>query len=487
MNEYQETYEKEISLIELMFYCLKKWRWIVVTMLVLAVLAGGYKYRATVKSNAVQREAELQKNDKNESQKKEVVTNPNIAYYELAIENTQQELEASREYLESSVIMKLDPYHANTGSLSYFINAENMSEASLGNLMAAYKTFVTDGRLAELLVKTNGKIEKSELQYLIKFSTEELSGSEQSISDKTSAIYVAGQKKPTVFRVEITADTEKNSQGYTEAAAAAIEAYSQELQEKMGTHSLELLSSTQMECIDKDIESYQTNVLNTYNNLFTQLKTMQSDLKTVKEEEGETVVVGEDVVYANPVSAAVKYAVAGLILGAFLSAFVLAVIFLMSGRLESTENFREEYGIPLLGQVTGQDEKKRLFGFVDQWLARLQEGAYADITSEEQVKLAAANVKAAAREGDLKKIMLTGTIAKDEAEAFRTQLEKELGSMTLSAYERIVFQASALEELDSYDGVLFLEKKGSSYSKLMKKECALAEDRNVRVLGAIVL
>ncbi len=29
MNEYQETYEKEISLVELMFYCLKKWRWIV--------------------------------------------------------------------------------------------------------------------------------------------------------------------------------------------------------------------------------------------------------------------------------------------------------------------------------------------------------------------------------------------------------------------------------------------------------------------------
>ena len=25
MNEYQETYEKEISLMDLMFYCLKKW------------------------------------------------------------------------------------------------------------------------------------------------------------------------------------------------------------------------------------------------------------------------------------------------------------------------------------------------------------------------------------------------------------------------------------------------------------------------------
>ena len=58
MNEYQETYEKEISLIELMFYCLKKWRWIVASMLILAVLAGGYKYQATVKGNALKKEAE---------------------------------------------------------------------------------------------------------------------------------------------------------------------------------------------------------------------------------------------------------------------------------------------------------------------------------------------------------------------------------------------------------------------------------------------
>ena len=41
--------------------------------------------------------------------------------------------------------------------------------------------------------------------------------------------------------------------------------------------------------------------------------------------------------------------------------------------------------------------------------------------------------------------------------------------------------------VDDYDGVLFLEKKGASYTKLIKKEKALVADRNVKVLGAIVL
>lgn len=146
MNEYQETYEKEISLIELMFYCLKKWRWIVTAMLVMAVLAGGYKYRATVKDNAAKREAELNSDIKGENQKKEVVTNPNIEYYELAIDNTQQNLDTMKDYIDNSVIMNLDAYHLNTGILSFYIHADNANDAMLGNLMAAYKTFATDGQ-----------------------------------------------------------------------------------------------------------------------------------------------------------------------------------------------------------------------------------------------------------------------------------------------------------------------------------------------------
>ena len=107
---------------------------------------------------------------------------------------------------------------------------------------------------------------------------------------------------------------------------------------------------------------------------------------------------------------------------------------------------------------------------------------------ETMEKIVAANLKnAVSREGGIKKLMLAGTMGKEEAEAFSASLASELEGVSLSAYERIVFQAAALEDLDSYDGVLFLEKKGASYTKLIKKEKDLADDRNIRVLGAVVL
>ena len=304
----------------------------------------------------------------------------------------------------------------------------------------------------------------------------------------TIQIVGVGQSKPNVFRIQITADSEESCEAYMEAAKRAIESYGAQLQEQIGSHGLTLLSESQTERIDRGIQSYQNEVLNSYTTTFTQLKNMQTELETVVEEEGETIVVGEAVSYASPVREGVKFAVIGVVLGAFLAAFILVVIYLMSGKLQSTESFREEFGMPLLGQITKSPAKKRIFGFLDRWLQRIEEGEYADITYEEQLKIAAANLKTAiSKDGGMKRIMLAGTIAKDEAEAFRTRLVPELEGITVSAYERIVFQASALEELDRYDGVLFLEKRGVSYTKLIKKEKSLVADRNVAVLGAVVL
>src|SRR5699024_9393802 len=136
-----------------------------------------------------------------------------------------------------------------------------------------------------------------------------------------------GQSKPNVFQIQITADSEESCEAYMEAAKRAIESYGAQLQEQIGSHGLTLLSESQTERIDRGIQSYQNEVLNSYTTTFTQLKNMQTELETVVEEEGETIVVGEAVSYASPVREGVKFAVIGVVLGAFLAAFILVVIY----------------------------------------------------------------------------------------------------------------------------------------------------------------
>ena len=82
--------------------------------------------------------------------------------------------------------------------------------------------------------------------------------------------------------------------------------------------------------------------------------------------------------------------------------------------------------------------------------------------------------------------MLVGTIVNDDVLEICEELKEEIEDVTFSPYRQIVFHASALKKLEYYEGVLFIEKKGESYEKLICQEKMLALDRNVKVLGVIL-
>lgn len=58
MDEYQEV--NEISLIDLMYYCLKRWRWLIVCMIFFAIIAGVYRYQAAITENQLKKEQQSQ-------------------------------------------------------------------------------------------------------------------------------------------------------------------------------------------------------------------------------------------------------------------------------------------------------------------------------------------------------------------------------------------------------------------------------------------
>ncbi len=498
MNEYQETYEKEISLVELMFYCLKKWRWIVISMLIVAVAAGGYKYMSTVKGNQLrQQEALLEKENGEEEPKEEgPVKNPNVAYYEQIIANSEQELEKQDAFLKDSVIMQLDAHHLQTATVSFYLNVEDEQGANaLENLVSAYESYVRDGRLAEQLYGIDAGISRAELQYLLSFDCD---GKDKYRSTSTTNFQAeqgggilevqVAMPEQVIFQVQAAGSSEDVCKEYLGQIEKAVKAYSSQLQKEIAGHSVELLASVQSEKASDNLQKYQTDTLASYTTLLTNLQTLKKGLQTVLDEEGEMITVEEEIVLANPVSAGVKFAIVGLVLGAFLAAFLLILIYLMSGKLQSTEAFREEFGMQLLGEVKAPAGKKKIFGFIDTWLYHLEEGAYANISRDEQMRIAAASLKgAAAQKEGLKKIMLTGTIAKEDVTEFCNCLKEHMREVTFSDYRQIVFDAAALEELDGYDAVVFLERKGVSYSKLVKKERELAAGREIPVLGTVVV
>ena len=197
----------------------------------------------------------------------------------------------------------------------------------------------------------------------------------------------------------------------------------------------------------------------------------------------------EQIVLEDPVPSAVSFAVVGMIGGACLVCLIFCMRYVMSGKLQSERDFQGKFGMPLLGIVRKKDTKKKIFGFVDRWIRRLEEGPYVKIPRKEQIKIAAVNVQNAIHRNQdekIRRVMLAGTIAGDDVSEICEQLAEEIEDVTFSPYRQIVFHAAALKKLEYYEGILFIEKKGESYEKLIRQEKELADHRDVKVLGMVI-
>lgn len=205
--------------------------------------------------------------------------------------------------------------------------------------------------------------------------------------------------------------------------------------------------------------------------------------------EEETEGKNTSVEYEDPISLIITFAVIGMVGGACLICFVFCISYICGGKLQDGYNFQQRFGMPLLGDIRKNERKKRIFGFIDQWIRRLEEGPYVKISRKEQIKIAVVNVRTAIQKNTEKKIqrvMLVGTIVNDDVLEICEELKEEIEDVSFSPYRQIIFHASALKKLEYYEGILFIEKKGESYEKLICQEKMLALDRNVKVLGVIL-
>lgn len=494
MNEKQRLYHGEINIVDFILYCLEKWRWIVVSMLIISIMMGAYKYRTTEREN-IAKQKQIQEsaieNDEKENSNKEDdnAEDQTIKFYEQAIRELEKELKIKDDYLNTSVVMQMDPYHVSMGTLSYYVEEEDR-EYNRG-VLAAYNAFISGGRLAEELYELDDSVPIEDLQYLISFSDSE---SKQYKFDETNNIFFSTESGMSVFEVRIKMPDSDLAARYLKYAEDILTKFTAQLRTEIGEHKMVLLSSVQSEIMDSEMQERQSTIRAAYATSVKNLQTLHTELETIQNaqtpEGGKTAFV-VDANFASPVTSDVKFAVLGLILGAFLACFILLISYLMGGKLQDLGDFNIEYGMPLLGIVRVSELKNRLFGFIDSWIFRMRDGVYAKICFEEQVKMTIVNIQMEISkksvERTMQKIMISGTIEERDAEILCNRLKTEIPEVSFSSYSRIVFQASALKGLEKYDGIVFLETKGVSNSNLISQERALASDRDVKVLGTIVL
>ena len=133
--------EVQIDLMTLLHYILRKWRSIIVMMLILAVAANLYSVKKSMAEVAAAGEVQEKSTEKAVEEIKTALTDDEIEQVELAYRMYSYNAEIYRDneqYLENFAVMQLSPNEIPTEMLSYQVK-KDAAEEELVNIFAMYE------------------------------------------------------------------------------------------------------------------------------------------------------------------------------------------------------------------------------------------------------------------------------------------------------------------------------------------------------------
>ena len=165
-------------------------------------------------------------------------------------------------------------------------------------------------------------------------------------------------------------------------------------------------------------------------------------------------------------------------------------LYLLAAALRNGEEVKTLYGVKILGYVDDSAfQKKKLFGFVDKFIAKLQNIRKKTLTFEQEVQMIGANILLDCQKKDCKEICLASSVMEVIPEAVVKAVVAKCEEKGIKVVKSgcISYDAEALEQLAKIGNVVFIEKKRVSLYDELYTEVALCKENAINVVGMILI
>lgn len=463
--EPNNNYEQEIDLKDLMFAVLRRWRPIIIIAVVFAVLLGGLK---TVKGiNQLSDEEYVKKNQDTYKMNMEQYTSTKDRL-EKEIQNLQDNIESQKEYKEQSILMNINPYDEYVETATFYISTDysimpgmvyqNPNTAT--SILKAYMSIAQNGEMYNyVLGKMNSKMGIRYLKELVK---------------------IVPDYDNNMLDITVIGDTRKTASDVMGYIKDSIASSQENITKAIGEHENNLVDESQFVTVDLELDKTQTEFAANTDQLDISLKEKTKELSELEEPKNSLLSK------SSVLKSAIKYAVLGGVLGAFMVVFFLCVAFLMSDKLVSEKELKRRYGIMVLG-VFSKHNKKRAFAFIDRWLDKLEGTSAREMEDSRTFEVVAANAINYIEQDSIRDVILVGTVENEKLEQVHTGLAAMLGSVELTVGGNLGKDASAIKKAASCDAVVIVEQRGNSMFSGIEQELDLVRSLGKKVIGCIVL
>lgn len=436
--------EKEINLKRLFYKALKNWRVAVAVAAVGAVVVGGTKCAVEM----------VQISDPEKLAERQTEYQGELALYQQqgesirqSIERTEAALVQQKEYNESSVLMKIDPYNEWRGSIDFYVETDyqilpGMSVQNpnpAGQIVQVYSTYITNGELYQYI------IERMETPVEIRYLRELLSAT----TDSSNYL----------IHFTVRGVSSEECRELLTLIEEGLRAKQTEIAESVSDYKLLTTNNSTYSQINYDLEQSQKDSLQAitdYSNSLATKKLEQLEWERDEKELEEPVLDAADAVKEG-----IKWAVlTGLILAVLVVMFD-GIGYILSKFVQDREEFD---GWDVYVAELPRAYKKRAFSWADRLIGRWFLG---NLNAGEYEARLAATAKQIGEEVKRKvpaaewKLVLVGDMKKAEMESLAAEMQKAQAAKDVQfvVAGNPLLEAAAIDTILEADGVLFVARQ----------------------------
>lgn len=494
MNENQTTYnhEEEIDLIQLAFSILHKYRQILMTVVICAVLAAGFglaknAYSSYAESKAadseevaVAKSAAQQKYDEEMLAYREEKTkhDTNVQQYQeellenqQAIESTKIKIQNTQEYLDNSVLNTIDPYNVPVAQADLYVSTDYkiMPGMDYQNVdytdavLKAYSSLITNNETMDKIAKTVGMEER----YL------------------RELVSVSGDSSTRLLTIRAYGADEATANKILDALLVRMEDVRPTIQSTVGSHSIAQLTRTSTVSVMTWLRDNQQQNRDDLTNLQNQVTTMEAADRVLEQsiEDEQQALEAMELPEKPKEAGNLKMVILGALLGGVLACGVVVVKFLLDGMVYSASELNRSTGLPVLGALASDRTKKA--GKLDAKLYQM-EGRPDGSADAEMLCLMAQTIRSRAPEA--KNILVTGDLPADQLEALAAALQatEPLRGQSVTAAESILKAAATVPHVVAADAIVLAADCTVTRTDAVREQNEKIVRLGKQILGCIV-
>lgn len=451
--------EREIDLIDLAREILKKWRLIVICMIVGLVIGsvGGYlKSAQLVNAETLEPIENEEKTEKNLDELKDALSEREILEVREAVKaylSYKKVYEEKAKYGDNSIRMLLNAQSVPTMTASYIIGDyyevtyPKIDEVNyISNIVNIYAKALNDEDVViDVAAALGGNIPESYAE----------------------EVYSVYSEANSILSITVTARSKEECQKVMDVLTARLESEAPSVQ-KMYTHSIKYLDTYYSKNVDNTVIAEQQNQADALASLEKTMLTVGSSL-TANQKSYFTALINEEVKTKDVEtiiqrSFNIKFAALGLMAGAFLMIMWICAKYILAQTIKTKDELIDLFGVNVLGTISDKNEN---LGMIT---AGVQIGAH---------KVEAKKLYVASSLTDEKSISLYSKIV----ESIKNCAE----DITVDSGNSFLIDPASLEKMSQADGVMFVEKLKISKYDDIARELEIAKNYGIKNLGVVVL